>query len=83
VTDVVYLLPLISLAADADGQVLTGHATIRHRQPWGTPTVIVTDHTPLRTRRAYEVAGPSGLPAPAQRDGRKGRAGMYWRPDGR
>jgi hypothetical protein len=92
VTDVVYLLPLISLAADADGQVLTGHATIGHRQPWGP----VTNRTPLLIsvlrhdgtdsdgpRRASEVAGPSGLSAPAKRAGRKGRAGLYWRPDGR
>jgi hypothetical protein len=68
VTDVVYLLSLISLP--------TGHATIGNRHPWGTPTVTVTNRTPL-------LAGPSGLSAPAKHDGRKGRAGVFWRPDGR
>lgn len=75
-TDVVYLLPLTSLAADADGQVLTGHTTIGNGYPWGTQTVTVTNRTPL-------MAGPSGLSAPAKHDGRKGRAGVFWRPDGR
>jgi hypothetical protein len=96
VTDVVYQLPLISLAADADGQAFTGYPTIGNRQPLGTPTVTVTNFTPrlvcvLRhdrpdsdwCRRAYAVAGASGLSGPASRDGRKGRAGVFWRPDGR
>jgi hypothetical protein len=97
VTDVVGPLPLIALAADAGGQVLTGYTTIGNRQPSGTPTVTVTIFTPLqlsllrhdradldRPRRApYAVAGASGLSGPANRDGRRGRAGVFWRPDGR
>ena len=95
-TDVVYQLPLISLAADADGQVFTGYTTIGNRQPLGTPTVTVTNFTPLLvsflrrdgadsdgSRRDYAVAGAPGLSGPAHRDGRKGRAGVLWRPDGR
>ena len=96
VTGVVDLLPLISLAADADSQVLTGYPTIGNRPSSGTPTVTVTNFTPLLvsflrhdgadsdgSRRDYAVAGAPGLSGPAHRDGRKGRAGVLWRPDGR
>jgi hypothetical protein len=96
VTYFVYRLTLISLAGDPDGQMLTGHATIGNGRLSGTPTVALTSHTPLlvsllehdgadpdAARRVYEVAGPSGLSAPAKPDGRKERARVSWRRDGR
>lgn len=94
-TDVVNLLPLISLAADPDGQVWTGHTTIGDGQPSGTRWIIVTKRMPLLVsllrqgsdsdvpRRSYEAAVPSGRSSPFKPDGRKGRARVFWRPNGR
>jgi hypothetical protein len=96
VTYFVNRLTLISLAGDPGGQMLTGHAAIGNGRLSGTPTVALTSHTrllvslpehdgadPDAARRVYDVAGPSGLPAPAMPDGRKERARVSWGRDGR
>jgi hypothetical protein len=80
VTDV-YLLPLISLAGKPDGQLSTGHTAMATGQPSGSLTVALTNH-PDVPRRAYQVAGPPGLPAPAKLEAGKGSLRVSWRRDG-
>ena len=94
-TNVVNLLPLISLAAHPDGQARTSHRTIGNGSPRESRRTTVTKRMALLVsllrqgsdsdmpKCSYEVAAPSGRSAPAKPDGRKGRARVFWRPDGR
>lgn len=76
-TDFVHLLPLIPLVGDPDGQVLIGH------RPLLVSPLEHDSADPDLPRRVYQVGGPSGWPAPAKPEGRKGRARVSWRRDGR
>jgi hypothetical protein len=79
-----YPYSFIPLVGDPDGRSLSGHAAIWNGQPSAGQTVTLTGQTPLLValleldgadpevpRRAYDVAGPSGLSAPAMPDGRR------------
>lgn len=77
VTDFVHLLPLIPLVGDPDGQVLT------RRRPLLVSLLEHDNADPHMPRRVHQMAGPSGRSVPAKPEGRKGRARVSWRHDGR
>jgi hypothetical protein len=80
----VNLLSLISFVGDSDGRLRTGHSIIGNGQPSGTPMIATTSRKRLLDSVLERYGADLGVvSAPARADGRKGRARVSWRRDGR